>query len=158
AFLFGASGERIAIAANFDTAEIRKAGVFTEVVGYDEDVRGPLLEALRRLDPPSLGLNYSPDDVTADGLTHGQFLQLNGLLHGSPYLDRLTSAAPLLSRLRGRKSSAEVERIRAAVAVTEEIVGLLGQQIRPGVSERQLGDFVHGEFRRRGLLPAWSWE
>src|SRR5204862_2275075 len=86
------------------------------------------------------------------------FLQLNDLLRGTPYLDRLTSAAPLLSRLRGRKSPAEVARIRAAVAVTEEIVGLLGGQIRPGVSERRLGDFVHGEFRSRGLSPAWAWE
>jgi hypothetical protein len=39
AFLFGAGGQRIAIAANFDTADIRESGVFTEVIGYDEDVR-----------------------------------------------------------------------------------------------------------------------
>ncbi|MFO0846713.1 MAG: hypothetical protein U0797_30850 [Gemmataceae bacterium] len=37
------------------------------VVGYDEDIRGPLLDALRRLDPGQIGLNYSLDDVTADG-------------------------------------------------------------------------------------------
>jgi Xaa-Pro aminopeptidase len=164
AFLFGARGERIAVAANFDTAEIRKTGVFGEVVGYDEDVRGPLLAALGRIDPPTgrqyspIGLNYSPDDVTADGLTHGQYLLLTDLLRGTPYTDRLTSAAPLLSRLRGRKSPTEVERIRAAVALTEEVVGLIGGQIRVGVSERQLADFVHGEFRRRGVGTAWGWE
>src|SRR5262245_63413645 len=50
AFLFGAGGERVAIAARFDTANLRATGVFTEVVGYDEDVRGPLLSALGRLD------------------------------------------------------------------------------------------------------------
>src|SRR6516164_10636412 len=48
AFLFGAGGERIAIAANFDTANLRANGVFREVIGYDEDIRGPLLDALRR--------------------------------------------------------------------------------------------------------------
>lgn len=158
AFLFGAGGQRVAIAANFDTADLRKTGVFAEVVGYDEDVRGPLLDALGRIDPPSIGLNYSPDDVTADGLTHGQWLLLNELLRGTPYADRLTSAAPLLSRLRGRKSPSEVGRIRAAVELTEQIVGLLGEQIRPGVSERQLADFVHGEFRRRGVDSAWGWD
>jgi Xaa-Pro aminopeptidase len=157
AFLFGVNGERVAITAHFDVADVRRTGVFAEVIGYDEDIRGPLLDALRRLDPRSIGLNYSPDDVTADGLTHGQWLLLNDLLRASPYAERLTSAAPLLSRLRGRKSPTEVERVRRAVAVTEEIVGLLTPQVRPGVSERQLADLVHGELRRRGLGPAWAW-
>src|SRR5947209_12566826 len=158
AFLFGAGGERVAIVANFDTSAVRARGVFREVVGYDEDVRGPLLEALRRLDPRQIGLNYSTDDVTADGLTHGHWLLLQQLLGGTPYLDRLTSAAPLLARLRGRKSPAEVERIRQAVAVTEQVVGLLTPQIRPGLSERVLAAFVHARFADLGVAPAWPAE
>src|SRR5262249_38629611 len=151
AFLFGAGGERVAIVAHFDTANIRANGVFREVIGYDEDIRDLLLAALRRLDPPSVGLNYSTDDQTADGPTHGHWLLLNELLRGTPYANRLTSAAPLLSRLRGRKSPEELRRIRRAVAVTEEVVALVGGQLRPGVSERQVADFVHAEFRRRGV-------
>jgi Xaa-Pro aminopeptidase len=158
AFLFGTGGERVAIVANFDTSAVRARGVFREVVGYDEDIRGPLLAALRRLDPRQIGLNYSPDDVTADGLTHGHWLLLRQLLSGTPYLDRLTSAAPLLARLRGRKSPAEVERIRRAVAVTEQIVGLLTPQVRPGLSERDLAAFVHARFADLGVSPAWPAE
>jgi Xaa-Pro aminopeptidase len=158
AFLFGAGGERVAIVANFDVANVRAGGVFGEVIGYDEDVRGALLEVLGRLNPRQVGLNYSPDDVTADGLTHGQWLLLQELLRDTPYAGRLTSAAPLLARLRGRKSPTEVGRIRQAVAATEEIVRLMADHVRPGVSEQQLADFVHGEFRRRGLEGAWDWE
>src|SRR5258708_3544732 len=94
AFLFGAGGERIAIVANFDTSAIRAKGVFREVVGYDEDIRGPLLAALRRLDPRQIGLNYSTDDVTADGLTHGHWLLLQQLLGGTPYLWAASRAGP----------------------------------------------------------------
>jgi Xaa-Pro aminopeptidase len=155
AFLFGAGGERIAIVANFDTSVIRARGVFREVAGYDEDIRGPLLDALRRLDPRTIGLNYSTDDVTADGLTHGHWLLLRELLAGTPYLDRLTSAAPLLSRLRGRKAPAEVGRIRRAVAAAERVVGLLTPEIRPGRSERDLAAFVHARFAELGVAPAW---
>jgi Xaa-Pro aminopeptidase len=155
AFLFGAGGERVAIAANFDTANLRANGVFREVVGYDEDIRGPLLEALRRLDPKQIGLNYSTDDVTADGLTHGHWLLLNELLRDTPYAGRLTSAAPLLARLRGRKSPTELQRIRRAVATTEEIVSLVTPQLRPGLSEQEVAEFVRGEFARRGVTPAW---
>jgi Xaa-Pro aminopeptidase len=158
AFLFGAGGERIAIVANFDTSAIRAKGVFRDVVGYDEDIRALLLAALRRLNPQKIGLNYSLDDVTADGLTHGHWLLLQQLLSGTPYLARLTTAAPLLARLRGRKSPTEVERIRQAVAVTEQIVGRLTLTIRPGLSERDLAEFVHKQFAEMGLSPAWPAE
>ena len=121
AFLFGANGARIAIVASFDVGVVRSKGVFSEVIGYDEDIRQPLLAALRRLDPKSIGLNFSPDDQTADGLTHGQWLVLQDLLRDTAFAARLTSAAPLLSRLRGRKSLTEINRIRAAIGVTEEV-------------------------------------
>jgi Xaa-Pro aminopeptidase len=158
AFLFGRNGERSAIVARFDVANVRSTGVFREVIGYDEDIRGALRDVLLRLDPQRIGLNYSTDDVTADGLTHGQWLLLRDLLRDTPFVDRLTSAAPLLARLRGRKSPTEIERIRRAVAVTEAVVGRLTTQIRPGASERQLADFVHQEFQRRALTPAWAWD
>src|SRR5262249_34034480 len=129
--------------------------VFREVIGYDEDVRAPLLAALERINPQTIGLNYSTDDQTADGLTHGHWLLLGELLRGTPYAGRLTSAAPLLSRLRARKRPGEVRRLRRAVAVPEEVCALVAPQLRPGASERQVADFVHEEFRRRGLAPAW---
>jgi Xaa-Pro aminopeptidase len=156
AFLFGIGGERIAIVAHFDTSAIRAKGVFQEVVGYDEDIRGPLLDALGRLEPQTIGLNYSTDDVTADGLTHGHWLLLQQLLAGTPYLGRLTTAAPLLARLRGRKSPAEVDRIRQAVAVTERVVDLLTPRVRPGPTERDLADFVRARFADLGVTPAWA--
>jgi Xaa-Pro aminopeptidase len=158
AFLFGAGGQRIAIVARFDMANVRARGVFTEVIGYDEDVRPPLLEALARLDPARIGLDYSRDDVTADGLTHGQWLLLQELLRDTPYLPRLTSAAPLLSRLRGRKSAGELRRIRQAVAITEEVVAALGATIQPGRSERDLARHAHALFAQRGVVPAWAAE
>jgi Xaa-Pro aminopeptidase len=157
AFLFG-RGERIAIVGRYDAADIRAAGVFGEVVGYDEGITQPLLAALERLDPQRIGLNYSTDDPTADGLSHGMWLLLNDILRDTPYAARLTPAAPLLAKLRARKSPGEVERIRAAIAATEEIVALTGAQIRPGLSEAQIGAFIHEQFRARGLPSAWSWD
>jgi len=158
AFLFGRGGQRIAIVGRYDAPEIRAGGVFSEVIGYDQGISAPLLDALRRLDPQQIGLNYSTDDTTADGLTYGMWLLLNDILRGTPFAERLVSAAPLLAKLRARKTPAEIDRMRAAIAITEEIVALTGSQIRPGVSEAQLGDFVHEQFRARGLPSAWSWD
>src|SRR3954469_21822134 len=158
AFLFGRNGQRIAIVGRYDAPDIRAGGVFGEVIGYDQGISAPLLQALQQLDPRQIGLNYSTDDTTADGLTHGMWLLLNDILRGTPFAERLVSAAPLLSKLRARKIPAEVERMRAAIAITEEIVALTAGQIRPGVSEAQLGDFIHEQFRTRGLPSAWSWD
>ena len=156
AFLLGRDGTRTAIVAAFDTAKVRELGVFPVVVGYDEDIRGPLLEALRRLDPGRIGLNYSTDDVTADGLTHGHWLLLAELLRETPFAERLCSAAPLLGRLRGRKLPEEVHRVQRAIAATERIVAEVTGTLRPGLSERDIADFVHGRFRERGLPCAWE--
>lgn len=156
ALIFGRGGERLAIVGRFDVENVRSGGVFREVIGYDEDMRGPLLAALDRLAPRQIGLNYSLHDHTADGLTFGMYLLLRELLAGTPHAERLTSAEPLLSRLRARKTSAEVERIQAAIDVTEEIVAWLTPQIRPGLSEAELAGRVHAEFARRGLPSAWD--
>lgn len=156
AFLFGIGGERIAIVARFDVANVRANGVFEEVIGYDEDIKEPLSTALGRLNPRRIGLNFSLDDVTADGLTHGQWLLLNDLLRDTPYGNRLTSAAPLLAKLRGRKSATEVQHLRQAVALTEKIVHHVTQDIRPGLSETCLAEIVHRQFLARGLSPAWA--
>jgi Xaa-Pro aminopeptidase len=157
AFLFPRDGQRVAVVGRYDVSTIRGLGVFDEVIGYDESIRQPLLEVLHRLDPRQIGLNFSTDDPTADGLTHGMWLLLTDLLRGTPYADRLTTAAPLLAKLRARKSPTEVMRIRAAVAVTQEIVRLTTTQIRMGRSEVDIAEFVHGEFQRRSLASAWEW-
>jgi Xaa-Pro aminopeptidase len=157
AFLFG-HDKRIAIVGRYDAAGIRASGVFSEVVGYDQGISQPLLAALQQLDPREIGLNYSTDDTTADGLTHGMWLHLNDILRDTPYASRVTSAAPLLAKLRARKSPTEVERIRAAIATTEEIVALTTPQIRTGTSEAQIAAFIHDQFRSRGLASAWNWD
>ena len=157
AFFLTAAGRRLAVVGRYDVPTLRSLGVFHEILSYDQDPRPPLFDALQRLDPQAIGLNVSSDDVTADGLTHGMWLLLGELLRDTPFAGRLTSAAPLLSRLRARKSPGEIDRIRRAVAATEEIVGLVTGQIQPGVSELQLADFVHEQFRSRGLASAWDW-
>jgi Xaa-Pro aminopeptidase len=158
AFMFFRTGERIAIVGRFDVGNIRLSGVFGEIQGYDQSIRPLIREVLARHDPQTIGLNFSTDDTTADGLTHGMYGRLGELLDGTPYPARFTSAGPLLAKLRGRKSPAELARIRAAIATTEEIVSLMQPRFRPGLSECDIAEMFHAEFRRRELPSAWDWE
>lgn len=156
AFLIARSGEMIAIVGSGDADEVRKVGAYAEVIPYVQGMRDALVDVLERLDPRSIALNYAIDDHTADGITHGMYLFWHELLAGTPYEHRTVSAAPLLAPLRARKLPIEVERIRRAVERTEEIFDALGEFLRPGVTERQAYDFVHGLMRREGLAPAWD--
>ena len=158
AFLLSRSGERIAIVGRYDAPGLEQVGGYSDVVTYDESVRPVLLEAIERLDPQSIALNYSASDPAADGLTHGMWLVLRETLEGTPYADRLVPSAQVVGSLRGRKTPFEVERIRAAIAETEEIFALVGEQIRPGLKETEIAAVFHDEVARRGFGYAWERE
>lgn len=156
ALILTAVGDRIAVVGRLDASNLRARGVFNEVIGYDQDPAGPLRAVLDRLQPRSIALNFSEDDHTADGLTLGMMRYLvDRILPETPYADRLVSAAPLLRRLRGRKSVAEIQRIRHAIDAAESILEGLGGRLVPGVSEREIADSIHDDLRRRSLEPAW---
>lgn len=156
ALLIGRDGERIAIVGFYDTDNVRNTGGWSEVIGYHQSLREPLLNALERLNPAQIAVNFSESDPAADGLTHGMYLVLTGLLAGTPYADRLISAEAIIGALRGRKTPGEVARIRRAIATTEEIFAALTPRLRPGQSEIEIAAMVKAEVATRGLAPAWS--
>lgn len=156
ALIVGRGGERIAIVGFYDTDNVRNAGGWTEVIGYHQSLREPLLNALERLNPAQIAINTSESDPAADGLTHGMYQVLTGLLAGTPYADRLISAEAIIGALRGRKTPGEVARIRRAIATTEEIFAAITPRLRPGQTEIEIADMLRAELARRGLQPAWD--
>jgi Xaa-Pro aminopeptidase len=158
ALLLERKGERIAIVGLHEAETVRLTGAYTSVIAYDESIRPALLETLERLNPRQIAINTSVNDVQADGLTHGMYQVLCKMLADTPYADRLCPAEGIISALNGRKTPREVERIRAAVRETEEIYRLTFDHLQPGMTEMQVGDFMHAELARRGLETAWSYE
>ena len=149
-------GSRIAILGRFDAETARRSGAYDEVIAYDESLAEVLRGVLERLDPQQIALNYSENDVLADGLSHGLFLFLQNALAGTPYPARFVSAQAVAGKLRGRKSTAEVERIRAAIATTFEIYQRTFDFAQVGVTEKQIADFMHAQVAERGLTTSWE--
>ncbi len=157
ALLLGRGGERIAIVGRFDAITAEQLGVYNEVIPYDQSIQPHLLAALERLDPQQIALNFSPNDVYADGLGHGLYQVLLGYLAGTPYAQRLVSAEGIIGSLRGRKTPVEVARIRAAVATTLEIYRRAFDFMQPGMSEAQVGAFMHQQMAELGIQQtAWD--
>jgi Xaa-Pro aminopeptidase len=155
AFLLARTGERVAIVGRHDASSVEQLGAY-EVIPYDESLKLDLSQTIGRLDPGSIAINYSESDPAADGLTHGLWLVLSEALEGTPYADRLTSSAPIVNSLRGRKSPSEIARIRAAVEETEAILALAGAELRPGLKELEIAELLRAEVSRRGLGYAWQ--
>ncbi|HWI66574.1 MAG TPA: Xaa-Pro peptidase family protein [Symbiobacteriaceae bacterium] len=156
AFLVDRGGERIAIVGRYDVHNVEASGGWTRVIGYDEDLGAPLRAELERLAPQSIGLNYSQDNHTSDGLTFGMYLSLLDWLKGTPYAGRLVSADLFASAVRARKTEGELARIRAAVEATVAIFDDVPGVLKPGMTEQELQAALHQ--RVDGLKAATSWE
>jgi len=111
---------------------------------------------MRELDPRQIAINYSLGDVASDGLTHGMYLQLVAALARSPYRQRLISAAPIIAALRSRKTTTELQRMREAIRITEELFTKVTPFLRPGRTEREVAEMLHAEVKRRGLVTSWQ--
>jgi Xaa-Pro aminopeptidase len=156
ALILTKSDERIAIVGRFDAPAVRAAGVYPTVVAYDESIRPELLAVLERIDPGQIALNYSADDVLADGLSHGLYQVLMSYMRGTPFAERIVSAAGIIGALRCRKTPAEVARIRAAVETTRQVYKLTFDHIKPGMSEAEIAAFMHDKVDGLGLQLAWN--
>lgn len=155
ALLISRGGRHTAIVGHFDAENFRHLGAYNPVIGYHEGIGQPLRDALAGYDPRQIAVNYSEDDSAADGLSHGMYLLLRRILEGTPYADRLISAGRVIAAVRGRKSPEEVARIRKAIASTEQLFHEIEAFARPGMSQKQIADFVHERIDARGLGYAW---
>ncbi|MCA9976316.1 MAG: hypothetical protein KC413_11220, partial [Anaerolineales bacterium] len=83
AFLLSRTGQHTAIIGHFDAENVQALGAY-RVIGYHEGIRQPLREAIAAYQPTTLAINYSENDVAADGLSHGMYLALLDHLRDTP--------------------------------------------------------------------------
>jgi Xaa-Pro aminopeptidase len=156
ALIITRGGDRIAIVGKYEDEAVRATGAFNEVVPYTQGVREPLIATLKRLNPAQIAINYSLDDVKADGLSHGMHELLLRHLGGTGFTDRLISAEEIIRIVRGCKTPGEIERMRTAIATTGRIFDAVASFAKPGVTELAISRFMHDELTKRGLEPSWE--
>jgi Xaa-Pro aminopeptidase len=155
-FLFFKTGEKYAIVGNLDVENFQRQGLFDEVFPYKGSPKEDLLTLLEKHQPGQIAINYSIDSPTADGLTYGKYLKLLELLDGTVYKDRLISAEGIISKLRGRKSEEEIRRIKKAVEITLEIYDKVTTGVTPGMTEKEVAQFITDERKKTGLEASWG--
>jgi Xaa-Pro aminopeptidase len=158
ALIFTRKAESIAILGNLEKDALQRLDVFHEILGYDKSIRDLLRETITRLNPDRIAVNTSRNNVHADGLTHAMYKTLCDYLAETPYVERLVSAEPVISALRGRKTSTEQARIRKAIEITDEIYKKTFDFIRVGMTEIEVGEYMQKLANEYGVGLAWPAE
>jgi Xaa-Pro aminopeptidase len=154
ALMLFADGSSAAVVADYDVSQVDSA--FDAVHGYSLDWIEPFQTILQEKSPTRIGVNYSESDYGIDGLTHGMMLKLQAALRPIGFADRLVSAEPIAERVRGVKTSSEVEIIRRACAITQRIFDDVTSMLKPGLSETDIAEIVNERMTTYGVAPAWE--
>ncbi len=155
AFMIPAEGNPVALVGSLDRARIEETGLY-EVIGYREGIGKKLIEQLDRFKPSSIAVNYSKNDIMADGLSHGMFLILEDYLRETDYSGILVTSERLVSKLRGRKTPEEIRRIKVNIDLTLDIFDRVTLIIRPGMTEKEVASFILGEVKKEGVKTSWD--
>lgn len=148
------NGPSVAIVADYDVDQVE--GAFDTVIPYSLDWKEPFRQALSERNPSRIGINYAETDFGIDGLTHGMYRLLVQTLEPLGFADRLVSSEPVSGAVRALKTPGEVERMRRACAVTQQIFDELTAMLKPGLTEAQIGEIVDERMQTYGLRPAWE--
>jgi Xaa-Pro aminopeptidase len=151
-------GKKIAIIGNLEKDAVQRLDVFDEIIGYDAAISKLLRDTITRLNPDHIAVNTSKNNVHSDGLTHAMYEFLCEYLAGTPYADRIVSAEPIINAMRGRKTETELVRIRRAVEITDEIYKKTFEFIKVGMTEIEVGEYMHQLAREYGVGLAWPAE
>jgi Xaa-Pro aminopeptidase len=154
AFIITATGKAIAIVGSLDAHNVTEHAKY-EVISYVDSIKADLLKTLNKLDPKRIAINYSQNDVAADGITHGMYLTLCEYLKDTPYSDRFISSEDIISAVRGRKSQTEIDLIKDAIRETLLIFDKVTEQVKAGISEKDVADLIRNEMNLKGLETAW---
>jgi Xaa-Pro aminopeptidase len=158
ALLIHHSGETIAIVGRIDAETTRLIGAYHTVIPCDAGISQHLLSELDRLNPAKIAINTSLSNVMADGLSYGMYQLLSKMLVDTPFEKRLCSAEDIIAALNGRKTATEIDLIKAAVSDTLEIYQHTYEFMKPGMTEKDIADFMHKQIEGRNLLAAWTYE
>ncbi len=138
-----------------EKAKFQESGIFSEVEAYasdHSDIKTRLTEAFEKMGIKKLALNISRDDNLCDGLTQGLYLLLAEAI-GQKRLEELeVSSEGIIQFLRTKKTETEVDYIREAVRITQEIYDWVFSQVKCGMSEQEIGDLFVAGMKNWGVV------
>lgn len=151
AFLICKDGKKVAMCSGIDAQDIEESGLFDQVLKYSTELGQTLQAFVAEHQPKTIALNYSRKENLADGLTTGRYRWLRDVLKDC-FSGEFVSSERFLEKLRSIKTPLEIERIKQAIVVTQEIYDAIFAQLRAGMSEIEIGQLFVKEMEKREVV------
>lgn len=158
AFIITKEGNTHAIIGSLEYENMKTVGIYKNIHPYLKSIKEKLLEVIEQIKPNKIAINFSRNSSLADGLTYGLYLELLDHLKETEYVDKLVSSEELVAALRGRKSSKELELIKEAIKETLIIFNEVTKFMKPGMTEKQVANFIQDIVNQKGYELAWDKE
>jgi Xaa-Pro aminopeptidase len=156
AFIITKSGQTHAIVGSLEVENMKAVGTYKNIHSYLKYVKDALIEVLNIYKPEKIAINYSRNSTLADGMTYGLYLELLDHLKDTKYAAALISSEDIVAALRGRKSQTELEFLKESIKEALKIFDEVTKFIKPGLSEKEVADFVINLTRNKGLELSWD--
>lgn len=157
AFLITKENKKYAVCSIIDAQESEESGLFDQVYKYQNNLPEVLKQLIEQLNPNKIAINYSVDDNLCDGLTMGRYRWLKKNL-GLEICKKFVSSEKILQKIRSIKTPKEIDTIREAIRITQEIYDVVFSKLKVGMTEYQAGEIFLEEMSRRGVVEAGSKE
>jgi len=155
-YFIGKNGDTTVLVGQADAPDFERSDLYKNVLIYSEDVGQALLNIIKKYNPRTIAINYSESSCTADGLSHGLFLMLQGFLSDTPYANRLISSEEIITRVRGRKTSSEIALIQKAAELAAECWEQSLKRIETGMSEKEIAAIFLDIIHSQGNMPSFN--
>ena len=157
AFLITKENKKYAVCSIIDAQESEESGLFDQVYKYQNNLPEVLKQLIEKLHPNKIAINYSVDDNLCDGLTVGRYRWLKKNI-GLEICKKFVSSEKILQKIRSIKTPKEIDTIREAIRITQEIYDVVFSKLKVGMTEYQVGEIFLEEMSRRGVVEAGSKE
>lgn len=154
--IFTAEGKCIAIVSPLDVEGYKLIEGIDEVVEYQTTMEESIYEVLSKLKPKRLALDYSSSDAAADGLTVGMYKMLEHVFRRLDFKMETVSAFPIVSDVRGRKTSTQIEKIRHCVVKADEYLRRVPEMCKKGTTSLDIFNFLHEVAYEDGYGMSWA--
>lgn len=145
------TGRHRVVTSVSDKESYLETELFEEVITYEATIDDVFLHEFNKEKPSQLALNISEGDHLCDGLSLGLYNWLERVL-GKEVLQQIeVSSEPILKELRSVKSESEISAIQKAVDLTIDVYEEVFSQIKPGMTEKDIGQLFVIGMKKRGV-------
>ncbi len=155
ACIFNSDGTSAAVCTPIDANGYVHHGVFDEVLPFPVSFTDTLGEYIKKKAPKRIGLDYSLENPSADGLSLGMYQTLEEAFKKADYQGEVVSAERVVVKVRGIKTEEELAKIKKACEAAEEIFNDAKSFIKAGMNCKDVYAFFQSEVERKGYGYSW---